>query len=96
MFKYYILFIVLNTLDLVGSYLLLDPDKELNPVCTYIWENHGFASVIVLKILLIIYPIVIFNYYHSIQPKRAKYVMILANVLVLLPVILLGYLWSLL
>jgi len=96
MIKYYILFVALNFLDLIGSYFLLGPDQELNPICAYIWKTYGFATLVVFKVLNTIIPIAILNYCHRIQPKMAKYTIMFANVLVLIPVILLGYLWSLL
>ena len=94
MFKYYILFVTLNFLDLIGSYLLLGPDQELNPICSFIWREFGFEYLVALKTLVTSFSIIVVNIYHTIEPKRAKYVMILANVLVLLPVVLLGFIWG--
>lgn len=96
MVKYYVLLVILNILDLLGSYLLFGPDQEYNPICAYIWRNHGFESLIFFKVMLTLIPIAIIDCYHDTQPKRAKYAIILANVLVFIPVVLLGYLWSLL
>lgn len=95
MAKYYILFVILNTLDLIGSYLLIGPDQEYNPLCTYIWRTYGFEALVVFKVLDTIMPIAIISCYYKVQPKRAKCVMILANILVSIPVIMLTYLWSL-
>lgn len=92
MLKYYILFVVLNILDLIGAYFLIDIDSELNPFCKYIWENIGFGAVILLKTLLTIFPIVVINIYYDIQSVIAKYVIIFANILVMLPIITYCYL----
>lgn len=96
MLKYYDLFIILNTLDLVGSYILLEPGQELNPICAHIWSMYGFEGLVMFKVLMTAFPIAAINYYHKTEPKRAKYAIILANVIVTIPVVLLGYLWILL
>lgn len=95
MFKYYILFVILNILDLIGTYFLIKPDYEYNPISQYIWRTGGFNLLIVFKLSFTLFPIAVMNYYYQTEPKRAKYIMMLANVLVSLPVVLLGYLWIL-
>ena len=95
MIKYYILFVILSSLDLIGSYLLLSPEQEFNPICSFIWREFGFDYLVIMKTLLTFLPIIVISTYHKIEPKRAKAVIILANVIITVPVVMLLYIWSL-
>ncbi len=93
-YKYYILFVVLNIFDLIGSYLLLGPDQEYNPICSFIWKEFGFEYLVVIKTLLTFLPLIIIDIYSEMEPKRAKIAIIIANVILAVPVIMLLYIWS--
>ncbi len=95
MTKYYLLFILLNLIDLIGSYFILDPYLEWNPVVTYLWKNHGYNSVILLKALFTAFPLWVIYYYATNEPFKAKIVMIVANLILCIPIAMLVYLWSL-
>ena len=94
MFKYYILFIILNILDLVMTYFLIHPDLESNLMGQYIWRNYGFGGVIIMKTVLTIFPICVINRYSKSYLTKAKFAIIVANLIVLVPVTILAYIWS--
>ena len=94
MLKYYILFATLNIIDLVGSYILIGPNYEFNPVCQYIWKTYGFSSIILMKITLTILPVYIFYLYSKQEPLRAKYFIVSANAIVAIPIFALIRIWN--
>ncbi len=94
MLKYYVSFIVLNILDLVMTYFLINPDLEYNAIGRYLWQNYGFGSIVIMKVLLTAFPIIVFDRYSKIRPREAKLLIVLANAIVVVPVMMLFYLWS--
>jgi len=47
----WILLLVLNITDLLGTYYVLQsPGGELNVVAKYLWETFGFRGVVILKL----------------------------------------------
>lgn len=90
----YILYCVLSTLDVIGSYFLLSPDCEGNPIMKLIWENYGYTTVILVKTAIVM--LVLFIYEYLMSREKTGYggfVIWFAVVVTTTPVLLLLYIW---
>ena len=89
----YILFVLLNSFDLVVSYLILVPDTEANPIMRAIWFGCGYGGVIFFKALATFGWLVVLMFAEKHSPKFVLAALIFINSVLFIICFMLVYTW---
>ena len=89
----YILFVLLNTFDLVVSYIILDPSLEANPFMKTLWLACGYTGVIAFKALATFLGLGVMMFAESRSPRLVLTALIITNSALAIICLMLTYTW---
>lgn len=84
-----LLFVVLQTIDMICTAWLLTPETEANILAKYLWENYTIWSLVLMKIFVVVGFLCLFPF---LKERHKTPVIITINMLSSIPVIMFGVL----
>ena len=85
-----ILYCLVSLIDLLLTGLIIQPDHEANPVARWVWEEFGFAYLIVFKALMVFLILLICRKINQLRPTTAKIILCIGVLLTSLVCLLFG------
>lgn len=89
----YIIFILLNTFDLIVSYLILDPSTEVNPFMKALWLAYGYMGVTMFKAFATTFGLAMLMFAESKSPRLVLTALIISNSALAIVCSMLVYTW---